>query len=218
MLLLFLPQVAPPLGVDLADVIAELIPQLGAGTEADLVFWTAAELYQFADEGAKKLARGAGVFIDRDTFTEIAAITPTYNLPARHISTIHASIDTRALKETGVDELEARDNAWPAAIADANGPQRFLEDATVGSVLVYPMPAATAGHLAVIFNRFPETVAAGNTTLSMPLAVRDWFRFYIEAAARAKESKGAMPEVAGWFTQLTGMYEQVARSYWGGAE
>lgn len=87
----FLPPASPTGGIDFRDILAELYPHLNASGSGDLVYWTEAELYEWADEAAKRLARKFGGFVVRDG-TALVASQAIYNQPARHISTIHASI------------------------------------------------------------------------------------------------------------------------------
>src|SRR6185295_15842823 len=181
----------------------------------DLIFWTFSELYEWSDEAAKRLARNTGGFVDRDATTTLSDSVPVYAMPARHVSTIHVSAGSTALKESTVDELEALDNDWPSTAAD--NPKRFLQDGD--ELRVYPQPnGATAGNLGHVFHRFPVTITSDASIAKVPVALRDYFTFYALAEARGKESKGAMPEVAQYARGMVELLEQVAREFWGGAQ
>jgi hypothetical protein len=202
-------------GLDVGRVIEDLIPSLGGSAYADLVFWDEQELYQFADEVAQRLARNTGLFVVRDASTTVEAGTAVYNLPARHLSTIHASLGGAALRESSVEELEALDSVWRAT---ARAPERITRgELGLTQLRLYPKPVA-GGTLALIFHRYPATITPENRWLSAPLVLADYFTFGILAEARRKESEAAMPEVAAHLDERLALMEEVIRSYWGSAQ
>src|SRR5690349_11209405 len=90
--------------MDVADCIADVIYRLGfvnAGEMSGTSWVTSAELYQYADEAAKRLARECGAFIDWDDSITVTPGTAAYNLPANHVYTIFAAI----LYATGVVQI-----------------------------------------------------------------------------------------------------------------
>lgn len=199
--------------IDLRDSLSDLYPQLLASGASDLIYWTEDELYRYFDDAAKRLARNAGVFVERNTSITTVIDTGTYNLPAKQISTIHVSFDDSALRAASVQEFEALDETWQDA--DYDTPARWAQ--IVETIALYPPPDA-AETLAIVRHVFPAAVSPTQQMISAPVVLRDYFRYFAQAAARGKESKGAMPEVAAWLGQLSGMYEDVARSYWGTAQ
>jgi hypothetical protein len=218
LLLIFVtPSTPVTAGIDFQLILAELYPKLNATDATDLVYWTDAELYQWADEAAKRLARKFGVFVERDASTTIVLGTAIYNLPARHISTIHASIAGAALYPNNVQELEALDSDW---VRTAGATDSFLNDNEgTATIRVYPTPDATiTGSLALIFHRFPVTIAAGTFELVVPLALQEYFTWLMLAEARRKESDASMPEVADHFAARVDLMESVIRSYWGDSQ
>ena len=205
-------------GLNLAGAIADLYPALNASGTADLVFWTEAELYEWADEAAKRLARVQGGFVERDSSTTLVVGTHTYTLPARHLSTIHVSLGTRSLRPATVQELEAKDNAW-VETAHATVSHWLGDAAGTESARLYPKPAAgAAGAVAVVFHRHPSAVEVGSAVVKAPLCLRDYWAFHVLGEARGREGKAAMPEVSEWCREMTALYERVCREYWGGAQ
>ena len=57
----------------LSDMLTDMLPSLNAASEADLGYWTMAELHAFTDEAAKRLARATGGFVERDTSITLEA-------------------------------------------------------------------------------------------------------------------------------------------------
>lgn len=218
LLLLLAPQGSPSTGVNLSSVIGSVLASLNAGSVAELVFWSEGELYQFADDGAKRLARLQGGFVERDNSTAIVVGTPSYALPARHLSTIHVSVDDLALRESNVQEVEALDDDW----LDTASPtlERWLQDlAGLDSIRLYPTPdTGASGQLAEIFHRYPVEVTVIASTVTAPRCLQGYWWFHVVAEARGRESKAAMPDVAQWARGMTALYEATCREYWGGAQ
>lgn len=213
--LLFAPPNTPLAGVDLAQVIGDLLPTLGASSLADLNWCMASELYQWADDSAKRLARKAGVFVERDTSISVANGVAVYPLPARHVDTIHVSIGGVRMRPASVQDLEALDSTWPSSSGIV---ERYSMDADgMTSITLYRIPTG-AGAMAVIFNSYPATIAAGSSLVSAASPVADYFMYAMLAEARRKQSEGAMPEMAEHFDQRVGMYEEIFKQYFGGDE
>lgn len=203
--------------LDISATLTDCLPVLKASSLASLVWWNATQLWSMADQATKKLARTAGVFVDRDATITTVANTSTYALPDEHVSTIHVSFNGTALKPGSVQDMEALDADWVDAVDHA--PRFFLHVGGMDFIAVYPAPDGTiAGPLPLILQRFPTALSAAQTILSAPLPAQDYIEFYVLAQALGAESKGAMPEVAQWFSQLCNLFEQMAVSYWGGAD
>jgi hypothetical protein len=221
LLLIFAPQpaVAQPEVINLGQVLVDMYPQLGASGPNDLIFWNSDELYRFIVEALAHLARTAGVFVTRDTSIVTVLNTGSYSLPANHIATIQADLAGTVLRPRTVHELEALDATWPVTVSTANSPTNSFAQDTQGLQLitVYPMPGTTDQnkHLNLLEHVLPATVSASNAFLAAPTCIREYFTFKALAAARAKETKAAMPEVAGWFGKLAGLMEQAMVGYWG---
>lgn len=217
LLLLLFPQPAPasPGFVNFGVTVGELWPSLNARSAADAVWWTEAELYDWIDEAAKRLARKLGVFVRRDTSLSTVATQGAYTLPARHIATLQADVAGFVLKARNVHEIEALDASWPTA---SDAPKAYLQD-TQGLVklTLYPKPnVANAGRaIGLVIEEYPATISASAGTLAAPPVIEDYFAFYALAEARAKESNASMDEVADWFRQLVTMYEGAIAGLWG---
>jgi hypothetical protein len=220
-MILLLPQGPALTGIDLRNAIADVETALNAAGAGDLVEWAESDLYEWFDEAAKRLARSFGVFVERDASTAIVLDTPSYTLPARHLSTIHASVGPssggKALYPVNVQELEGLDADW----IETTGPTNtFLMDtAGMTAARLYPAPDVTiTGFLALIMHRFPATISSSAYTLSAPAAIRDYFTWYALAEARGRQSDAQMPEVAEHFAKRVGLMEKVIESYWGTAQ
>lgn len=223
MLLLFgQPGAAPVVGIDLRDCFEGIYPTLNAQGAGDLVWWTDAELYAWFDEAAKKLARETGSLIERDTSIALVAGTGSYDLPARHVSTIHVSAGTRMMEASNFQELDALDSVFPESQQGASDPlpRKYLHDADgLDKIRVYKRPGAgVTGQLGIIMHRYPASIAQGSSVVALPQPFKEFFTFYALGEARSKESKGAMPEVGAWFRELATALESVAIDYYGGAQ
>jgi hypothetical protein len=203
--------------LDLSVAIAEVEIALNAASGADLEPWAVEDLWDWMDEGAKRLARLCGVFVDRDTSNAIVTGTAAYPLPAGHLSTIHASAGTLALYPANVQELEALDSNW----VDTSGPTDtyLMDTAGVTEVQLYPRPdVSVTGNVALIFAHFPAKITSGATTLSAPPVVQDYLKWHAIAEARRRQSDYAMPDVAEALDKWTGMLEEIFTGFFGTAE
>ncbi len=214
-MLSFLPQGPAIAGVDLAQVVTDMLPTLGATSLGDLTWCLAdgSEFYQWADEYAKRLAHKCGVFVERDVSNILVANNASYPVPLRHIDTIHASIAGARLRPSTVRDLVALDSTWPTTTGIV---ARYSMDAgPVGTITLYRIPTASSAILAVIFHQFPPEINTGSTTIAIASPIADYFQFGMLAEARRKQSEGAMPEMADHFDQRVAMYEQIIQKYWG---
>lgn len=204
-------------GIDFRDILAELYAKLNATSAADLIHWTETELYEWLDEASKRLARVIGCFVERDASIAIVLSTPTYSLPARHLSTIHASIEGVALNPNNVQEVEALDAAW---VETEGATSSFLNDNLgAASIRLYPSPDATVtGSLAVIFHRYVAAINSGNYLLTAPAGIAEYFSWSALAEARRKQSDAAMPEVAEHFGKRIEWLESVLQGYYGNSQ
>lgn len=217
--LLFAPQPAPPSleFINLALVLREVYPALNAAGPNDLVFWSETELYEYLDESQSRLARTCGVFVKRDTSVTSEANTGTYALPADHVSTVQADLGGVVLRARTVHELEALDALWPATVGE---PAAFVQDLMgLGEIVLYPAPSAEYGAVALglVERVLPPALSSSNGALAAPTCIQEYFVLSAIAAARGKQSKAEMPDVAAWLQKITGTMEQAMTEYWGGA-
>jgi hypothetical protein len=170
------------------------------------------ELFQWADDAAKKCAYRAGLFVEWDASIAVTDGTAVYELPSSHVFTIKAWLGTQPLRVTPVRDLWALDANWPTTSGDS---QRCSLDAgAVGTITLYPNPIA-GGTLQQICQEFPGTVESGSSTLALNVVLQDYFSYKMLEGARGKESDFAMPEMAAHFAQRAALYEQLMDQYWG---
>jgi hypothetical protein len=201
------------LTLDTMQVIDELLWSLHAGSRDDLVFWTETDLIQWIDSSLKRLARKACVFVGRSAETVTVASQAEYDLPDRHISTLHVSHDTTPMRPAATIELEARDSAYLTTEGEpAYWYQDLLGNVTFG---VAPVPAASDDLLAVIYEGYPETVTAGNTLVAAPAPLKGYLAMCVLAEAYGRESEIETPELAQHCRGRMELYESLFRAYYG---
>jgi hypothetical protein len=211
--------------VDASLSLADAIYRLGflnlAESQTAMAWVSNAELYQFADDVAKKLSYSAGIFVTLDASIAVTAGIGVYGEPATHVFTIYAWItplarlggSIQALRPTTVGQLFALDNTWSTTSGEA---KRFSLDAgAVGIITIYPLPI-NSGTLNQICQEFPPAIAAGSSQVTqMPTVLQDYLTYAMLAGARGKESDSALPEMAAHFQQRLSLYEQVIQHLWG---
>ena len=206
--------------IDVANSVADVWFRLGFLDYFELGtndYWvTLTELYQFADDAAKKLAYEVGVFPVVDASITVAPGTALYTLPAAHVFTVlawlaYAGLPIQFLRLSTVGQLFALDATWAAT---SGVPVRASLDAgSVGTITLYPNPIAAAT-LNQICQEFPA-VAVGTSTLALSPVMQDVFTYAILAGARGKESDMRTEEMANHFIQRVELYRQVADKLWG---
>jgi hypothetical protein len=213
---------APAAGIDVRNCFAGIYPVLHAQGAADMVWWTDAELFGYIDDAAKRLARETASFVERDTSITLVEGGDVYDLPARHVSTLHVAANNRIMNASTAQEIEALDSQYldtQASSADPL-PKRYLHDLDpLGKIRTYPRAGVgVTGQLQITMHRFPPTVSATAPILPLPRPLQEYFCYEAISRAHSKESKGSMPEVAGWYGELANMLLDVAKSYYGGAQ
>jgi hypothetical protein len=123
MLLLLIPQGGGTTGLDCANAVADAVYRLGLQNLAELqagnAYVTEAELYQWADEAAKRLSYDVGLFVVYDTSITVSPGTAVYQLPASHVFTLMAALAGQLLRPTAVGALWALDANWPTTSGNA---------------------------------------------------------------------------------------------------
>lgn len=196
--------------ISLTPWITALYPRLNASTANDLIWWTDAELRQWAEEALKNLARECGLFTERNELPVFPG-GAAYSLPARQISIIHLSLTGRPLRFATVRELEALNRQWQTA---QGAVERYTRDVIgLGTITLYRLPAEAA-ILALLYHETPASIEA----VRCPKPVADYFTYAVLGEARAKQGDAAMPEVAAHARERAKLLEAVIRRYWGGAQ
>jgi hypothetical protein len=197
--------------------------RLGFSGARDIVStsWvTETELFQWADEAAKRLSYEAGVFVTYDNSTNVLAGTAAYALPATHVFTVSAALLyvgwLQLLRITPVGALFALDAAWTAA--PPGDPVRLSMDAGgPGTATLYPGPANNAT-LGLVAQEFPGTVSLGASTLPLPMVLQDYFSYVLLRGARLKESESRMEEMARHFDERIKLYDSIMKAYFGAGQ
>ena len=201
--------------MDCANSLADTYYRLGLIGSADLAaasWLSAAELYQIADDLAKKLASDSGVFVGYDASIAVTAGTAVYELPAAHVFSLAVWLAGCGLRLTSVNDLWALDANWQATTGPAA--RASLDANAVGSITIYPNPSA-GGTLAQILQEYPATIQVGSTLLSLPTPFQDLLTYAMLAGARGKESDYAAPEMAQHYQARVSMYAQIAEHLYG---
>lgn len=202
--------------VDVINIIQNLLAPLHAGAINDLVGWSECELIQWVDAGVKKLARLVALFVGRSIDTVTVAGTATYTLPAQHVSTIHASYDSKPLRPVSTGELAARDARWQTRQAPA---QRWYEDTLTDQLGLAPVPDH-ARALWLIYHGWPTSLdcAKTHTTIPLPVSLQPYLELYAIAEAYSKEGDFYAPDIAAAARGIASLFEKVALDYWGSAQ
>lgn len=212
-------------GLDTTQVIDGLLWTLHAGSRADLVFWTEADLIQWMDEALKRLARIACVFVGRDASITSRNGQATYTLPDRHISTLHVSYSsvnanaTTPLRPASTMELEALDDSYQTtAVTNGEVPKRWYEDLQGATIVgLAPVPDTDDDPIPIIYEGYPDTLDAGrqNTLVAAPPPVKGYLAMCVLAECYGRESEIESPDIAAHCRGRVAMYEQIFQSYYG---
>lgn len=190
-------------------IVAKLLPALNATAAGDLVFWTEAELYEFADELAQAVSR-FGIFVERSEIA-VTSGSAAYSLPVRFAALFHLSLNNTSLSAAGVDELEALDSSWPTAAGTVS---RYVLDVVgLSTVTLYKIPGAP-GTLTLLVSTYPA-IANSSAIARAASPVGDYWKYGILKAARSKEGEGMMPDVAAHCRERMSLYEALFERYWG---
>ena len=193
---------------DVSAVITGLLPALNAASTADLVYWTQDELYQWADEAVKRLARRAAVFVNYSAAMWSAAEVP---LIPNAIAPALIAWNGSLLRVATVAELEALDDNWEAATGT---PKRWTLDLGLQQVRLYPAPDV-AGMVQGVIIIAPADLSATQTALEAVAPISGFLAQSVLGQARGRVSDAEMPEVAAHCAQRAAMYLEIFARYWG---
>lgn len=204
------------MALDTANSVADVLYRLGFQSAGDIAAagtWvTVAELYQWADEAAKRLAYESGAFLTYDATITVTSGTAAWTLPAAHVFTVAIWLVAKLLRISTVGELFSLDGVWPATSGASE--RASFDAAGVGTVTLYPNPTV-GGVLSQVCQLFPATIALASSTVALPTVLQDYFSYAMMAGARGKESDAAMPEMAGHFEERMKLYELVIQHLYG---
>jgi len=202
--------------MDTANSVSDVLYRLGFQSSGDIALstsWvTVAELYQWADEAAQKIAYASGVFCTADASLTAIASTAEYALPASNVFTLATFLNGVVLRMTAVRDLWALDATWPATSGPAT--RASLDASGVGTITLYPVPTV-GGTLTQIAEEYAPTIALATSTVALPTVLQDFFSYAMMAGARGKESDAFMPEVAQHFEDRMSLYESVIQHLYG---
>lgn len=207
--LLLRPSPSAAVLLDLTPTLYEVLPALHATSFSSLDFWTEAQLWQYVQEAAQRIAQDAPLFVEREAIAALAPPTAEYALPARTVATLHASLDDEALTLLSVSDAEALSQTWPADVGPA---AYWLPDVVDGQLRLYPIPSA-GGTLWGVLAHYPA-LSPSSTQIRAPRPLRWYFALEVLAAARGHESPAAMPEVSQWAERAAHLFRNLIREYW----
>jgi len=200
--------------IDTQQVITDLLPALHSDTRANLTWWTETDLIEYIDEGLKRLARIAAVFVERDTSQTTGIGTATYSLPARHVATLHVSWGTAPLVPANELELESLD---PAYQTTQDVPAYWYEDRIgLQTVGLAPVPNA-AKALGIVHTCWPPVIDIGklNTLVQAPAPVAGYLAMVTLSRVYGREGEAEMPDVAKHCAAQVQLYEAAFQRYFG---
>lgn len=199
--------------IDTTAVIDGILPTLHADARENLAFWTEPDLIEWMDEGLKRLARVAGVFVERDTSITAVPGTAVYPLPERQDATLHVSFGAAPLRPGAMLELEMRDSNFQTT---PGTPDHWYEDGQGWNIGLTPVPAS-AETLPILMTAWPPAldIERKNTVVQGPASLAGYLAMYVLAQAYGREGESEMPDVAQHCAGRCEMYEQIFAKYYG---
>ena len=206
---------------DVANCLSDVWHRLGFSSQADMTaansWLITSELYQWADDAFKALARTSSVFLAYDASVNVTPGDAAYALPARHIFTesawlIYPSERVQFLRPVGEQELFALDARW----AVKQGPPKriSLDAGNVQTAVLYPSPTLAAT-LAQVLEVYPPDIVSGASTVAASPILQDFASYAMIHGALSKESDAARREVAAHAQSRMEQYAAIARQLWG---
>jgi hypothetical protein len=200
-------------GVDISQVIDQALWDLHAASRADLVFWTEAQLIQWLDEAVKRLASVACVFVGRFTGVLTVDGQAAYAHPPQHVSTLHVSLGTTALRPAATLELEAKD---PAYQTTEGTPTHWYEDLLgLGSLGLAPVPDTSDLTIRQIYEGWPAALDPGQTMVAAPAPLKGYLGFYLLSEAYGIEGEMESPDIAAHCRGRLDLYHALLQHYYG---
>ncbi len=194
---------------------------LHARSQSDALIVNDSELDRVLSDALSDLAINYGIFVaQNETFITLVDAQADYDLPPRHISTLHAALDDRPLTPSSREETERRDASYRTRAATLASPtRRFYQDkGGFNRIGFHPVPSTAAGageHVEIIYHVYPCEVT---DDVEAPLFVSDLLEVLATRDCYGKESDLAMPEVAKALRGLSEIYTGLLKGYWGMAQ
>lgn len=201
--------------LDTSTVITALLPALHSDTIADLYFWSQADLIQWLDDAVKRLARKAGVFVERSTSALSSAGIATYSLPADCVAVLHQSYLTTPLRAAGMIELESRD---PDYRTTPGTPDHWYEDQLGDYTIGFsPVPVNTGDSMPIIYTALAPNldVELINTLVTAPVPLAGYLAMSVLGEAYGREGEMEMADLAAHCKGRVAMYEAMMAEYYG---
>jgi hypothetical protein len=212
------------MSLNVANCIPDVWFRLGFRSQADMEAassWvTDAELYQWADDAVKGIARSTLLFLSYDQSTVLLPATAQYPLPAATVLTegawalYSAPPSVQLLRLTSQAQLTALDATWSFT---TGVPLRMSLDAgDIHTATLYPVPGV-GGNLALVIELAPADVTAGSAVIPCTGILQDAVSYSMIAGALSKESDYARREVAKHCQERMGLYLAIVKRLWGDA-
>lgn len=199
---------------------SDLYIQLHSTSQNDAIFVSDDEIEKVIADRLTDLAMQHGLYIVRDvTFITLVAGQAIYDLPPRHLSTLHVALNGSPLIPSSTAEIEGRDAAFETTAATAQRPiARFYEDKSgFNQIGLHPVPAAAdAGNkLEVVYAQYPCEIDEG---IEGPRFLCDLLELLALGDLFSRESDFQQPESAKAANALAGLYIEVMDSLYSTAQ
>lgn len=200
------------MAVDATAVISQLLPPLVASSVANLAWWTEAELYANINDAANTLARSC-VLVGEEAFIVYQAEVGPYDLPELFLAAIDLVADRYSRPQTSAAGLDAIDPGWRSTMAD-EVLRYSLDTDGPDKIRLYPAPTIADLTARLIYRgRLPDATAL-SPTMALPSCLFEYVWWDALGAAREKEGKAAMPDVAAVAKQVTQILGAAALDLW----
>ncbi len=200
-------------GIDVSQVIDQALWDLHADSRANLTFWDEAQLYQWLDEAVKRLASIACVFVGRYAAVLTVQGQAAYSHPPQHVSTLHVSLGSTALRPASTMELEARNPAYQTA----QGTPAYWYENLLGSdsIALAPVPDTSDVTIPQIYAGWPTGLDMSQTVVAAPAPLKGYLGMALLAEAYGIEGEMEMRDVAAHCRGRLGLYHMLFKQYYG---
>jgi len=199
--------------VDFSTEIPWLCASLNCPSVAELDTWTQDELYTYAEEALRAVARKFILFAGYNTATTLTIGQAVYGLPSDHVATIYLAAAGAMLAPSNVAEMEALDDSWTTA-ANAT-PARWVGNAADMTVAgIYPPPAAPCP-LTLVYQAECPDLSVASPVVAMPTIMGDYLALRVLEQARMRQGDAQMADASKAFGNMADTIESAFQAYWG---